>query len=103
MGESATQCFTDADYANFKASEKAKMIAQQVSKSTKFDRSVQAIKRLKADERDKAIAQLKAIRQKKIAENGGKFGPDSQTDAGAAAQSDIATEVVKIIESRIKP
>jgi hypothetical protein len=102
VGESATQCFTDADYANFKMSEKAKVIAQQVSKSARFERGFQAIKGLKVGDRDKAIAELKAIRQKTVAENGGKFGPDSQTEAGAAAQNDIAAEVVKLIESRIK-
>jgi hypothetical protein len=37
-----------------------------------------------------------------VAENGGRFGPDSQTDAGAKAQKDIAIEIAAAVERHLR-
>src|ERR1017187_7535851 len=93
LGECATCCFTDHNYDAFKKSDRAR--------ASKFDQAIQGLRKLSAEQREKILSDLSSIRQKTVAENDGNFGPQSQTEAGASAQHDIAAEIVKAVDTRL--
>jgi hypothetical protein len=101
LGECATCCFTDHNYDAFKKSDRARAIAQEAARSSKFDQAIQGLRKLSAEQREKILSDLSSIRQKTVAENDGNFGPQSQTEAGASAQHDIAAEIVKAVDTRL--
>jgi hypothetical protein len=99
-GHEASQCFTDDDKIKFDQNGDAKRIAAGAASSPEFEAGIKALRKRGKDYQLKVLDVLRSLRDKTYAE-AQRFGPDVQTEAGAQAQSEIASEIVEIMRNRL--
>jgi hypothetical protein len=100
-GTRAGECFTDMDYQKFKTEQVPLKIAQSLRSDRAFLEGVLALREKPAAEREKFIQSCRRSLHLTWAELG-HIGPDGQTDAGQAAELDIANAVADMIEELVK-
>jgi hypothetical protein len=100
-GEEANECFTDVDYQEFEARNVALKIARSLRSDRKFMEGVLALRQKPAPERKAFIQSCRRALRPTWAEQG-YIGPDGQTDAGKAAELDIANAVASMVEELAK-
>jgi hypothetical protein len=100
-GEEANECFTDVDYQEFKARNMPLKIAQSLRSDRKFMEGVLALRERPAAKRKVFIQSCRRALHPTWAEQG-HIGPDGQTDAGKAAELDIANAVANMVEDLVK-
>jgi len=100
-GPEADESFTDADYQEFTARKMPRKIAQSLRSDRKFMEGVLALREKPAAERGAFIQSCRRALRPTWAELG-RISCEGQTDAGQAAELDIANAVADMIEELVK-
>jgi hypothetical protein len=95
-GFEASECFTDDDKKQFDKNEDAKRIATKATGAPEFKSAIKDLAKQRKDYQKDLLTRLRAVRDKTYGEVH-RFGDDVQTDAGAAAQAQIASEIAGIM------
>jgi len=100
-GPEADECFTDADYQEFTARKMPRKIAQSLRSDRKFMEGLLALRETPAAEREAFIRSFRRALRPTWAELG-RISCEGQTDAGKAAELDIANAVADMVEELVK-
>lgn len=99
----AHHCFTDEDLAQFRSSNQAQKIAEELNKSSRLLAIVAEIGKLDPHRREELFAKARRLRRPTWEEMGFiDSAGNGQTRAGAEAESLIATEILKIVVARLR-
>jgi hypothetical protein len=100
-GPEAYECFTLADYRAFQEGKVAQKTAEAMKQNRKFMEGVLAL----GAQADSALAEFIASCRKPLRPTWGQLGrisPEGQTDAGNAAEFDIANAAADLIKELVK-
>lgn len=101
MGIYAYECFTDDDFREFKVDKVPQKVAEALRANRRFMEGVIALRAKPEAEREALIKACRRPLRPTWAELG-RISPEGQTEAGNAAELDIAKAVADLVEQLVK-